>query len=541
MIKTRSVVDYIYPTRIVAASEGVKNQESLLKHKTLAVSLSDTDFMLLGPKQSITLDFGKEYSAGLRLITIFIRDGEGPDYNKCLTRIRFGESVCETLAEVGYKDSTNDHYPRVFEQLIPFLSDISVGHSGFRFARIDNLDDKKTICFKQIVLEYQHLDVEEVSRFHCNDEMVNKIYDYSLRTAYMCGQNGFIYDGIKRDRLVWCGDMGVEVKTYLETYGDLDVIRNSLDFCEEGYPLPQWVNNMPTYSLWWLLNAYEYYLYSKDIEWLKRKAPFIKGTTEKFLECIDKDGNVKIGDDNPFVYFIDWPSSESIDTKAAAIGLMKMTLEKSIYLFKELGFDTNNIEKSLQILKKIKMSDSALKGLLALQELAFNEGLGEELVKDDDENMSTFMAYHIFKAMAHAKKNEDAVRIMKLYYGKMVDKGATTFFEDFQPEWAKNTIGVDEMPFENRKWMHGDFGRFCYPGLRLSLCHGWASGPAPFLIEEVAGLSLVDDNVVRFSPNLSGLEFVEASIMTKYGPVYVEINKDGKKVVSKPKEVRIVD
>jgi len=56
---------------------------------------------------------------------------------------------------------------------------------------------------------------------------------------------------------------------------------------------------------------------------------------------------------------------------------------------------------------------------------------------------------------------ETAVAMMKEYYGAMLDKGATTFWEDFDISWAENSCRIDEFPKEGEKDIHGDFGAYC--------------------------------------------------------------------------------
>jgi hypothetical protein len=74
--------------------------------------------------------------------------------------------------------------------------------------------------------------------------------------------------------------------------------------------------------------------------------------------------------------------------------------------------------------------------------------------------------------------------MMKEYYGGMLDKGATTFWEDFDLEWTKDTCRIDELPKEGQKDIHGDFGAYCYIGFRHSFCHGWSAGVLTFMEEE---------------------------------------------------------
>ena len=105
------------------------------------------------------------------------------------------------------------------------------------------------------------------------------------------------------------------------------------------------------------------------------------------------------------------------------------------------------------------------------------------LTKGGAKGMSTFMSYYILKAVASFDKQK-AIDMMKQYYGAMLDKGATTFWEDFDVSWADDSCRIDEFPKTNEKDIHGDYGAFCYKGFRHSLCHGWSAGVLQFIKEE---------------------------------------------------------
>ena len=76
-----------------------------------------------------------------------------------------------------------------------------------------------------------------------------------------------------------------------------------------------------------------------------------------------------------------------------------------------------------------------------------------------------------------------AVKIMKEYYGAMLELGATTFFEDFDIKWKNNTARIDEYAKPGQNDLHRDFGKYCYEGYRHSLCHGWSAGVIKFIKE----------------------------------------------------------
>ena len=105
------------------------------------------------------------------------------------------------------------------------------------------------------------------------------------------------------------------------------------------------------------------------------------------------------------------------------------------------------------------------------------------LTADGAKGMSTFMSYYILTAVASFDKAA-AVGMMKEYYGAMLDKGATTFWEDFDMNWVEGSGRIDAFTKEGEKDIHGDYGAYCYIGYRHSLCHGWSAGVIAFMQEE---------------------------------------------------------
>ena len=144
----------------------------------------------------IVLDYGKEISGGVRILTYRVKG------NKRI-RVRFGESLTESCAEIGEKNATNDHSLRDMTVEVQDFSDMSFGQTGFRFVRIDTLSADTEIELKSVVGVLFEDEREEVGKFESDDELLNEIWataSYSLR---LCLQNGYYWDGIKRDRLVW--------------------------------------------------------------------------------------------------------------------------------------------------------------------------------------------------------------------------------------------------------------------------------------------------------------------------------------------------
>ena len=135
--------------------------------------------------------------------------------------------------------------------------------------------------------------------------------------------------------------------------------------------------------------------------------------------------------------------------------------------------------------------------------------------------------------------------MMKKYFGGMLSRGATSFWEDFDIGWLEGSGRIDEFLKSGEKDLHGDFGGYCYKGFRHSLCHGWASGPVPFLTECVLGIRASEPmcKKIKIEPHLGALEWVRGEYPTPYGVVRVCHKKENGEIISEisaPQEIEIV-
>lgn len=183
--------------------------------------------------------------------------------------------------------------------------------------------------------------------------------------------------------------------------------------------------------------------------------------------------------------FVDWPTQSTPQVEPGSRAINIMAMKKAIELLKSFGRDTSVAEGILSRLLSVEIECGDKKQVMGLKYFATGLTKEEEkrLVEGNAKGMSTFMSYYILKAVASFDK-EKAIEMMKEYYGAMLDKGATTFFEDFDMAWTENTCRIDEFPKEGQKDIHGDFGAYCYVGFRHSLCHGWSAGVIQFIKEE---------------------------------------------------------
>ncbi|MBQ8658217.1 MAG: alpha-L-rhamnosidase [Clostridia bacterium] len=547
VIRTKEIHEWIYPEKIVV-SEKTENTERLLTVRTQQVPLYTQDFVTIQPNGYFVLDFGKEYTGGVR---IMVYRAESPTFS-VKGRIRFGESVGECMAELGEKNANNHHSVRDMEVDIVNLSDFRAGSSAFRFVRFDNLGEYP-IKLLAIYLDYVHSDAKTIGTFECNDGIVNDIFQASQRTVFLNMQNGVIWDGVKRDRLVWAGDLNVEMLTAFYSYGNVENIRNSLALCAKSAPLPMWMNNIPTYSMWFIINLYDYFMFTADDSFVKEQIEYVNGVLEQLGTCIDEAGEIDFLPETTGIptlnpYFIDWPSRGHEGVENGVSALFKIAIEKVQKLYGYVGLSNPKTEELLQKLQKKEYGQSKDKQIVALTVLAkkaLEKGKAEFLKNGGSKGMSTFMAYYILAALAELGETQTAFEIMKEYFGGMLSVGATTFFEDFDMDWLRNCTRIDELPQAGKKDIHGDYGKFCYVGYRHSLCHGWASGAVPFLIQKVLGVEIVEPafKKIRITPSLCGLQYVNATLPTPFGEIKISLEeKNGETVssISLPEHVSLV-
>lgn len=470
--------EYLLPVRIVEAKNTL-NAEALFKSKGLyAVHETDVEewkkfTKLEGLGSSVILDFGKEMHGGVRLTTGFIY------YSVCKIRIRFGESLGEVSAEIGEKNATNAHSPRDFEINASTSGDISIGQTGFRFVRIDVLEDKY-VYFRNIYCENRILSKEPIYTYQGKDARIAEIFQAAKRTVDLCASSGYIWDGVKRDRLVWVGDLAPEIMALSSIYGRLPAIERSLDFGKKVTPLPKFMNGIYTYSMWWIIILADYYAEFGCKDYIKKQLSYMVKLIDVMDGLVDETGNLN----TEIRYLVDWPTKDSVDELVGVRAIFLMAMNGAEALLNAFDMST---EKVREIKRKLLLQPLCVqekKQVIALKYFATGEITDaeyEKLTEDGAKGFSTFMSYYILSTIA-SRDEQLAIRLMKEYYGGMLDRGATTFWEDFDLDWLKESGRIDEAD-PTKKDLHGDYGKYCYVGFRHSLCHGWSAGVVKFIKE----------------------------------------------------------
>lgn len=520
---------YLFPKRIVWMQGEIENSEVLLEPREQQITLQANRPCIMrsrnGVKASVLLDYGVELHGGVRIQAWAV----GPR-KEDKVRIRFGESVSEAMSEIGGEtNATNDHARRDMVVEVGMMSMNQIGESGFRFVRIDLEEEEAELSLKSICAVLVYKDVPYRGSFHCSDPLLERIWDVGAYTVHLNMQE-YIWDGIKRDRLVWIGDMHPEMLAVAAVFGEDSAIEKSLDFIRQETPLPGWMCTMASYSMWYIMILYDWFLRNGNMALLEKNRAYLLELADQLSAHIDENGKdtVKKG------RFLDWPSvgkEKQVDAGVQALHLMAVKdLAEIFELLDEKQAaarcreDVNRLQGCPQEYEDSKQAAA----LLVLAGLADAEEVYADLLgKGGARGMSTFMGYYILTAMAMAGEDTNCLNCIREYWGGMLALGATTFWEDFDVAWMENAARIDELTPEGKVDVHETYGGFCYTGLRHSFCHGWAAGATPWLSEHVLGIRILEPGMkkIRIEPHLGDLEWAEGTYPTPYGDIRISHHK----------------
>ena len=467
----------------------------------------------------ILIDFGKELSGGIRIVT----SGE---MTFSRIRIRFGESCSEAM-----NDPNQDHALHDTELTLPRYSSIDFGNTGFRFVRIDVLDEPLEV--HNIIAIFERRKYPVIGTFRSSDELLNEIYDTCVHTIQLNMQD-YIYDGVKRDRLVWGGDLNPEAMVILRVFGDVPVLRDTLELLRTHTPKDSFINDFSSYSLWYFITLHDHWFHSGDDSLLKANQEYLEKETHRFIAMVNPDGSEQL----PPTRFLDWPSNDSPDIIHAGLqGLLLMGLRALNEMLAALHSTISIPDNVFQRLKTHVPDPVNSKAAASLQILSGLADRTDVMEKDPFKNVSTYFGYY----MLLAKQNQAALDLVRNYWGAMLKLGATSFWEDFSLDWVPGATSIDELPVSGRPDIHKDFGAYCYKGLRHSLCHGWSAGPAAWCSQKILGIEPLQPGFkeISFRPDLCDLEFVKGTVPTPYGSIAVSLEKGHAPEIQIPKGISL--
>ena len=395
-----------------------------------------------------------------------------------------------------------------------------------------------------VMMHYEYLPVTYRGTFKCNDEELNKIWEVGAYTMHLTSREFFI-DGIKRDRWVWSGDA---IQSYLMNYYlffDSDTVKRTIWLLRGKDPITCHTNTILDYTFYWFLSIYDYYMYTGDKHFVSQVYPRMQTMMDYVLGRTNAEGMVEgLTGDWVFVDWADFPMSKqgalaieqilfckSLETMQLCAGLMEKN--EDVTKYSKLAADlrakllptfwneekqafVHNVEngkRSEQINKFPNMFAITL-GYLDEEKKASvmkNVMLNEDVLKIT----TPYMRFYELEAMCAMGYQTQVMQEMKAYWGGMLNEGATSFWEKYNPEES----GTQHLAMYGRP-----YGK--------SLCHAWGASPIYLLGKYYLGVKPVKEGYKEFSvtPVLGGLEWMEGSVPTPAGDIQVYMDKEVIKV-----------
>ncbi len=133
--------------------------------------------------------------------------------------------------------------------------------------------------------------------------------------------------------------------------------------------------------------------------------------------------------------------------------------------------------------------------------------------------ISPYYNYYVIRAMAEMGHRDAALKWIRQYWGGMVDEGATSFWEAYDPSWYHEDFH-SSLQSDNRS------------GYFVSLAHGWSSGPTAWMMEQVLGIQPTGAgfSTVDIRPDLVDLDWAKGGEPTPHGLLKVDVKKSGRGV-----------
>lgn len=371
--------------------------------------------------------------------------------------------------------------------------------------------DSAPACEFSVELVFEKVGVwlEKKACFSSDLPMVNKIFDVAVHTSEICHQTG-LWDGIKRDRLNWAYDLYIASKTDYVLWRRHDVLKRSIRELGEGTPHGYWINNLPAYTLWWLMNVSEYYLATGDSSFVYDLQNAIQRHVDFVLEHVDKSTGILAYDGFGLIEWVPMSSEESLRC-------MHLLMRWTHQLLERLSAELPDLQVSLdwpladvreaELLNDNEALITPLLGILSgrISQHSAKNWLKQVQLKDP---ITPLSAYWLAECFASYGMLDESWNVMETVWGHMVHRGATTF-------WESVTLSDKE-----NDDFHSHLTTYqAYRGYRISLCHSWSSTPAPWILGRILGLQVdADGSTWRVTPyRPTGMSWCEGAVQTRHG------------------------
>ncbi|MDA8347845.1 MAG: alpha-L-rhamnosidase [Pseudomonadota bacterium] len=498
----------------------VRNVQSLVRptpHRLFTVTL---------PKQRVSvnvapqvlLDFGREVAGRIELQSESNAPAE--------VTVQYGESQAE---------AERQPYLGVDPIYVPSHGTAFGPKSGFRYVIVKFLGGRAT-AFRAIRLDGIAYPVRYKGYFDSSSHSLNKMWAVGAYTAHLCMQDD-IWDGVKRDRNRWAGDLDVSARTIEDVFGTHFLVRATLNRLIGPVPIHRNVNHIPGYSAFWVNTLYEYYLHTGSV----RELMSVHDRLVDLLKYMEKDLN-RHGVFSDLTHgwsFVDWAPEmyrydeqtrmatqfeyyQAFNEGAALLGVLhdEKNAARMVALAAQLRAAAQHYMRGKYRTFGTRWQPNAyavLSGVAGRNEYPaiWQRVLSEVGTRKYRSYVITpYYNFYVVSAMAKMDHRRAALGWIRQYWGGMVNEGATSFWEAYNQSWPKG------FGYQENLQAGGS-------GFHVSLAHGWSSGVTPWLMGQMLGIRPTAGGFSRVDirPDLLGLRWIKGGEPTPHGILRVSVRR----------------
>lgn len=409
------------------------------------------------------------------------------------------------------------------------------------------------VSIRRVWFELVTYPVSGRGSFRCSDELLNRIWDVGAWTLRM-NMHDHYEDCPFREQLLYCGDLRLSALFTYYAFGDTALARESILKLARARrsdgripncgPVPDDdANIIPEFPALWLVSVVDYLHHSGDTELVKHVWPAVVQLLDWYAQYDDDSGLMKQIPTDRRADFVDNLAGIPLDGPVLVVQCFyHMALAAAAELAEVVSEDPSPyLERADRLARAVDALfwDEDLGGYLSCLS---GRGQGKSRMTPDletDESMplscisngmalhaglvppgkvdrvlevlttpgvaspfrSGYMGFYVVEALFRHGRAAQALARLREYWGGMIDRGATTFWEVF-----------DESTPEGR-----------LPERMWSLCHEFCAGPLYSLPVHVLGVQ-VDGRLgdhVTISPGVFDLTWAEGTVPTPRGDVGV--------------------
>ena len=435
-----------------------------LSAAAVATPLDQLPTLLWSRKEEFILDFGIHLVGQLS----FHLEAEGVNIDApCRLRLTFGESPFDVTGDLNTVDTwiSTSWLPDEIINVDIMPEDVSISRRhSFRYVRFQIIDTspKFKVRFSHIVCEAVSAIGPDhaVDLFDYKDPLLQSIDEISIFTLRDCMQTVF-EDGPRRDRRLWIGDLRLQALTNYSTFKDYDMVKRCLFMFaalpREDSSLPASLFEKPSltpasdyivdYDTLFGAIVCDYVIASGDLETGRLLWTTVLGSLQNAIAHLDPETHVFDSSRIQSWKFLDW--AEGLDTSAGMHGVLlyslraisalsnllavpfphtaliaQMTTAASAFLQSETGLFISGPEA------QISLASAAWLALSSAfpEETSRRALLGAISHPLTIKPLTPYLYHHICDALASVGLHRECIKLLKSYWGAMVNAGADTFW-----------------------------------------------------------------------------------------------------------------